>query len=1149
MATRNLSIRLSVKDGEIVKRALSQLGAEGERALRRIEKSAQPASHGLDLVDRSSRRVQAGMDRVSDTLNRHARTAIGLVGAYVSLQAAQQGFAALLATNVERQGLIAGLETTEGSAEAARAKMAELVEFAKTTPFALNQSVEAWVKMKNLGLDPTTESMAALGNVSAAMNKDLSQMIEAVADASTFEFERLKEFGITARQEGDKVRLTFRGVTTELNKNSKEIVQYLTDIGRVEFAGAMERQMEKLPGKLSNLQDSLDSVKAAIGEGGFNQAVGDAADKISDLLQTIEQNGTADEIGKKLGGAISSLANAGIELGKAFGPSLVTGINNTAAALGNLAKEKNNLQEIANLLETVNTIAGMIGGVITYPKRAIAAFQVAATVDDPVTRNEIIAAAMGEGYTVSDDIQKRIDRQLIELETKQKQVRQMQSRNRREGIDSLSPGSRTEILHEPARQRENLVSSAEQMRTAVDMVVDFFTRRPQMEEAEKTGAQLRDMVDSYAQRRREASAQQVMDQAHKDIDPVLQGKKPAGQATGRVGKVVSGGFGSEGGKEKSDPNAKAIEALEKRIALAQELRNKGERAEFVLQHAGELTAEASREQRAEVERLAGQYFDLQEQLKEFEKQRALEESNEKIINGLKEEIEYQRLLREEGEKAAEVYRALAQLDPKTPIEQRDEIKRFTEQAFDERTLKQRNEILYGGEEIANLNRLIEAKKRGADAYEKEAAAIEAEALARQSGLEFSDREIDTIASRLRKQKELEKSLEHLTTLQQDVNHLFSSMDFVYENYRRTVGKLEEAQAAGLLKPEEFARLRQQVENEFNGITQAAVETAQFSRDAMNEMFFGLLEGDLHDFGERLRSGFNRIMSNLITNAITAQLEKGFGRSLERLFSSLFSFGSAVTVPTAPAADLPSFGGYGGIDLNGVDFIGGARASGGGVRAGKIYQINEYGQEYFIPDVDGYVLPQHAGSALRDIDREMRRLAQGRLPEEPPLWRRTLDKEAQLLESRAFPKQPAIAARPQTISTVERVESNRVQRERFEREIHEISRQAEARARGREEAVRPRWEPLTPTIRRGAATPAVDLAGPRVEAVRQAVREERAPRNAASPAVERQNYFNIPVNLHFAVEGDRSLDREVAFKTRRAVGAELADLLEDGGRDR
>ena len=49
-----------------------------------------------------------------------------------------------------------------------------------------------------------------LPNTASAMGKIVEQFVEAVADASTGEFERLKEFGIKASSEGDRQPLRFR---------------------------------------------------------------------------------------------------------------------------------------------------------------------------------------------------------------------------------------------------------------------------------------------------------------------------------------------------------------------------------------------------------------------------------------------------------------------------------------------------------------------------------------------------------------------------------------------------------------------------------------------------------------------------------------------------------------------------------------------------------------------------------------------------------------------------------------------------------------------------------------------------------------------------------------------------------------------------
>lgn len=61
MTERNLSIRLSVKDQDTVKRALEALGKDGQAALQRIDEGSKPASRGLLAVNAASQETQAGM--------------------------------------------------------------------------------------------------------------------------------------------------------------------------------------------------------------------------------------------------------------------------------------------------------------------------------------------------------------------------------------------------------------------------------------------------------------------------------------------------------------------------------------------------------------------------------------------------------------------------------------------------------------------------------------------------------------------------------------------------------------------------------------------------------------------------------------------------------------------------------------------------------------------------------------------------------------------------------------------------------------------------------------------------------------------------------------------------------------------------------
>lgn len=68
-------------------------------------------------------------------------------------------------------------------------------EFANETPFGNDEVIDATVRLKAYNYDPK-RLMTILGDMAGAYGKTLEQSVEAYADASRGEFERLKEFGI-----------------------------------------------------------------------------------------------------------------------------------------------------------------------------------------------------------------------------------------------------------------------------------------------------------------------------------------------------------------------------------------------------------------------------------------------------------------------------------------------------------------------------------------------------------------------------------------------------------------------------------------------------------------------------------------------------------------------------------------------------------------------------------------------------------------------------------------------------------------------------------------------------------------------------------------------------------------------------------------
>ena len=167
------------------------------------------------VVKVSEQGAKATSDRL-DNLSKSAKVAGAAVAGLASIVAATAYKAAQELVDSQRQldKMSASLKTLTGSTQGARQALSILQDFARDTPYGLEQAVEGFRKLVALGLTPSEEALRSYGNTAAAMGKDLNQMIEAVADASTFEFERLKEFGIKAKQNKDDVEFTFQGTTT-----------------------------------------------------------------------------------------------------------------------------------------------------------------------------------------------------------------------------------------------------------------------------------------------------------------------------------------------------------------------------------------------------------------------------------------------------------------------------------------------------------------------------------------------------------------------------------------------------------------------------------------------------------------------------------------------------------------------------------------------------------------------------------------------------------------------------------------------------------------------------------------------------------------------------------------------------------------------
>lgn len=289
-------------------------GAAAERALGKVKDQLNNVKKSAKDVTDSAKAASAGFKGIESAASVAARAMTGF-GAAFSVSAIYQ-------TVAEFERLHASLKTVTGSITGATNAMDMIRGFAAETPYDVQQVTEAFIALKSLGLDASESSLRSFGNTAASMGKPMMQFVKAVADASTNEFERLKEFGIKTKQEADSVTFTFQGSSKTIAKNAAEIQNYLIEIGNTKFASGMADQMDTMNGALSNLKDS-----------------------IANLVDLLANMGVSRYIKQDFQVASEIIGDFTKRLNAAFGSGLQAQIDGMTVAVKNLKEEVYNMEQ------------------------------------------------------------------------------------------------------------------------------------------------------------------------------------------------------------------------------------------------------------------------------------------------------------------------------------------------------------------------------------------------------------------------------------------------------------------------------------------------------------------------------------------------------------------------------------------------------------------------------------------------------------------------------------------------------------------------------------------------------------------------------------------------------------------------------------
>lgn len=256
--------------------------AEWAQAFKSANATMEHAHSGISTNSKAFGELaqEIGKVRVALGLVKYAFAALGIAATVRGIISLGK---AVLGTTEEFEGYRARLFAVLKSQSLVNQAMFALQRIAATTPFTLGEVTDGYQRMIAYGLQPTLAKMRIIGDFASAMHRSFTDAVEAVADATRGEFERMREFGVTKEmiQAMDHNILDAQGRITNYARFQEDLFKIMADRSK----GAMATAMDTITGKISNLKDAITRSFERIGAA----MSGPIKDALSTITRSIEK--------------------------------------------------------------------------------------------------------------------------------------------------------------------------------------------------------------------------------------------------------------------------------------------------------------------------------------------------------------------------------------------------------------------------------------------------------------------------------------------------------------------------------------------------------------------------------------------------------------------------------------------------------------------------------------------------------------------------------------------------------------------------------------------------------------------------------------------------------------------------------------------
>ena len=134
---------------------------------------------------------------------------------------------------------VASFITTTGGVGEAREMFEMLQQAARDTIQPFDALQNSALDLRRNGIQPTAENLKTFTQIALSSGKSLETVTAAFTATAQGKYKALAQLGIVATESGDKIQLTYKGVTQEIEKNTEAISGYFKKLGE-ENSGALE---------------------------------------------------------------------------------------------------------------------------------------------------------------------------------------------------------------------------------------------------------------------------------------------------------------------------------------------------------------------------------------------------------------------------------------------------------------------------------------------------------------------------------------------------------------------------------------------------------------------------------------------------------------------------------------------------------------------------------------------------------------------------------------------------------------------------------------------------------------------------------------------------------------------------------------------